>query len=127
MAVIKISDYPVFVRLGCFESERVAGQEVLVSLVLDLGPRGQGLARTDDISSTLDYAAALVAVDCLIANKAINLIESAVAIIGFGLLREFPSIFELDVTITKRRIPSGLAKGAIIAVSEHFLRSELPV
>ena len=32
MTKIEIIDYPVFLKLGCFSSEKLHGQEVLISL-----------------------------------------------------------------------------------------------
>ena len=125
MAVIKITDYPVFVRIGCFESEKIAGQEVLVSLVIDVGPIGGAEQSSDDISATLDYGQVLPVVTHLVCNQAIKLIETVVTKIGRGLLQEFTLIQAVDATVEKRRIPGGLAKGASISVSEHFHRHEL--
>ncbi len=124
MAIITVIDYPVFMRLGCFESERIAGQFALVTLVLDLGPfaHDQGAPESDDISRTLDYGAVLAAVEGIVSNQEIHLIETAVFLLGRGLIERFAMIKSATVTIEKSRIPHGLAKGARILVTEQFGR-----
>jgi FolB domain-containing protein len=125
LAVISIKDYPVFVRVGYYEFERLAGQEVLVSLALEIGDLAEEEALLDELSGTLDYGLVLATVTRLVGNCSVKLIESVVGKIGRGLLSEFEQIKAIDVIVEKTRIPNGIAMGASVSVSEHFYRHEL--
>lgn len=119
---IHIARYPVFMKLGYFLGERIRGQEVLVTLSVDLVPVPEGIR--DDLEKTADYGAILKCVDQTLGDREMKLIESAVENVGEVLLREFAKIRSVDVCIEKPIIPNGLAKGAQVSVSGSFHREE---
>ena len=87
---INIVRYPVFMRLGYFVGERIRGQEVLVSLLVELLKPKEGIG--DDLEKTTDYGRILEVVDRTLANKEMKLVETAVEKTGAMLLECFPQI-----------------------------------
>lgn len=118
--VISIGGYPVYMRLGCFAEERLAGQEVKVSLKLE-GPEGMTGREASLLDlPTLDYGQVLGCIDSLLAGKEVALIETAVAMVGHGLLAKFPALLGVEVVITKPILPGHINKGAEISVCEFY-------
>ena len=124
MAIIQIENYPVFMKIGCFKEEQLAGQDVLVSMTLDVGSMHQ-VGKMDEVSHTVNYADVMTTVDHLLVNKSVALIEKAVLILGEGILASFPRVSSTEISITKNRIPGGITKGASVSVSESFSRENL--
>lgn len=120
---IELIEYPVFVKIGCFKEERLHGQEVLVTLLANLASHvSPGLS--DDIKRTVDYGSIISCIDRVLKDREFHLIETAVEMLGLSLLETFEGLSGLDVTIEKRILPQGIAKGARVRVHERFSRSE---
>lgn len=110
---IEIEDYPVFVRIGWYESERKQGQEVLVSLKAQLSD----VTSADSLNETTDYSDILAAIDRVLLDREINLIETAVQTVADTVLENFSKIHAMQVTIEKQILPGSIAKGGRVKVS----------
>lgn len=114
---IEVIDYPIFVRLGCFKEERLAGQEIRVSLNAQIHLRAPWL---DNLTLTLDYGLLISTLMDVVHNKEFHLVESVVLTIGEELIKRFSKIKTVCVTVEKPVIPSGLMRGATVRVKETF-------
>jgi len=117
---INILRYPVFMRLGYYVGERIRGQEVLVSLLVDLLKPEKGIG--DDLENTTNYAHILEVIDLTLADKEMKLVETAVEKTGAALLEHFTQISRVHVTIEKPILPDGIGKSAQISISSEFQR-----
>ena len=116
---IHIEKYPVFMKLGYFVGERIRGQEVLVSLEVELKKEK---SFQDELELTTDYGKILEKVDLILRDKEMKLIETAVEKTGEDLLKHFPQINRLHVHIEKPLLPDGIGRGSRVSVSENFSR-----
>lgn len=116
---VHIVDYPVYMTLGCFRQEQLAGQEVLVSLVARFN---SAAADNDDLQLTVDYGQICQVVDQTLQYQKFNLVETCVQRVGQVLLQGFPQIDAIDVQIKKTIIPHGAGKGAQVSLSAQFTR-----
>ncbi len=119
---INIARYPVFMKLGYFHGERVRGQEVLVSLSVDLVHDPAGI--DDILEKTADYGKILAVLDQTLQDQEMNLIETAVERAGKALLQHFRNIVAVELSVEKPQIPNGLGRGAQVSVSEIFHREK---
>ncbi len=120
MPMIEIRDYPVFMKIGWTKAERLAPQEVLVSLTAQLNTSCEEHIE-DHLDLTLDYAVMMKHIDEILETKEFKLIETIVSRLGHSFLRDFELIKSLEVAVEKK-IPFGLAKGATIKISHEFQR-----
>jgi dihydroneopterin aldolase len=107
-------------KLGWTDPERLAAQEILVSLAISLHGDYQASSR-DDLKNTIDYALILEHIDSIIAFKELKLLETVVFHLGQSFLSQFPMIEHIDVSVEKK-VPYGLSKGAAVRISQTFLR-----
>ena len=117
---LDIDSYPVFVRLGYFEAERLAGQEVLVTICAKVAIEGSFVP--ESLEAIVDYGAVMETVDVVLRGKSIKLIETAVHRVGTQILDGFPPVRWCRVTIHKPILPRGIAKGARVSVTATFTR-----
>ena len=115
---IEIDNYPVFVRLGWFESERKTGQEIVVSIKAKLAK----LPEKDSLADTIDYAELLSTIDATLQDQEIYLLETAVRILSEGILASFAGLTEIETVIEKRILPGAIAKGGTIKVRHQLTR-----
>jgi dihydroneopterin aldolase len=118
---ITIEKYPVYVKIGHFARERLVGQELLVSLAVDLLPQDFA-SMADELEATLDYSQLFAAIDRELAHHEIKLLESAVLRLGQQLLQSFEVIAAVEVRIEKPVLPHGLNKGARVSIAHSFCR-----
>lgn len=112
---LEILNYPVFIRIGCFDSEKLHGQEILISI--DAQTKDTEL---DDVSATIDYGDILGFIDNLLHDKKINLIETVLNKIGSGLVENFRTLHSVTVTVEKTILPKSIAKGGKVRVKKIF-------
>ena len=122
---IHIQQYPVFMRLGYYSMERLMGQEVLVSLDVELGNLYLEHA-FDDLAYSIDYGKIIGTIEEVLLNRELKLVETAVASLGNALMNKFDGIQNLQVLIEKPILPDGLAKGAKLSISHSFKRHAQP-
>ncbi len=118
MIELTIDDYPVYMRLGCFAAEQLAGQRILVSLKMHyFAPE------RDKLVDTLDYGGVIASIDDCLKNTSMQLLESAVGNLGDHLMIEYPQLQRAEVVIQKTVLPGDLNKGAHIKMKRIFSRS----
>lgn len=88
---------------GVYEKERRSGQPFFVDLTmyLDLHPAGM----TDDLPATVHYGEVAELVREIIIGTRFQLIEALAERIAADLLRDFPLIQSLEVTVHKPKAP----------------------
>jgi len=120
--IISIENYSVAVKLGHFDYEHLALQDLRVSLTAQLGYCARDSER-DDLEKTLDYGSLLQLVDKTIAGKEFRLIERIVGELGTTIMESYAQIEALKVNVEKTRLPRKITKDASINVYRIFLRS----
>ncbi len=122
--LIILEKYPVFVKLGHFYRERLVGQEILVSLQVELSTEMVNRLE-DNLEGTLDYGQLFLAIDRELRDQEIKLVETAVLRLGRRIMNDFPELISVQVQVEKRVLPRALNKGATVAVQHHFVRKGL--
>lgn len=100
---IEIAGLRVTTRIGVPDEERANDQELMVDL--RLVPLRAFSEMTDEIDSTVDYAAVAARVSALAAARPRKLIETLADEIVTDLLRSNP-VRQIDVTIRKFILPN---------------------
>lgn len=116
---IKINNYPVHVKLGYFDSERVLGQSILVSLILNLGKNHKGL-NDEGTYPVIDYGKVFSLIDETLANQEIFFVETAILIMGNNIMEKWPFLVSAHVSIEKPIIPGGINKNSQVVLSHTF-------
>ena len=103
MDKIILKGVSIFGKHGCTEEEQEHGQnfKIDVELNLDLSKAG----KTDRIDATVDYAQVLFIIENIVAGKPRKLIETVAEEIADTLLKKFPRIDSLKVTVHKPDAP----------------------
>lgn len=117
---IHIEKYPVFMKLGYYVGERIRGQDVLISLDVELMHSHKHIQ--DDLENTTNYAQILEVIDHTLRDQEMKLIETAVEKLGTVLLKTFLQIQTLHLAIEKPILPDGIGRGARVSVSCKFER-----
>lgn len=100
------------VRIGCYESERAYPQMLRFDLTLDLDV--SAAIASDSINDTVDYLAIAQAVDNFCREGEWKLIESCANDVGTELLRAFPQVTSILVTLHKNVITT--SQGATFSI-----------
>ena len=92
-----------FARHGVLQEERALGQKFVVDL--ELGCCLEKAGRTDDVASTVDYAAVYRAVRGVVeTGKTRNLVETLASDIAETILGGFPKVQSVDVFVKKPQV-----------------------
>ena len=88
---------------GCLPEERGKGQEFFVDvrMYLDLQQAG----KSDDLSTTVNYAEVFAHIKKIVEGEPFNLIESVAENIAADILASFASVQKLQVTLHKPHAP----------------------
>jgi dihydroneopterin aldolase len=121
---IEIIDYPVFIKLGCFSSERLHGQEVLISLTAWL-KQGNEPGVSDCLDNTLDYGILMSFISEKYSYASINLIETILNDLGECITSKYDEIDRLEVSVEKTILPESIAKGGRVRISGEFSRKKI--
>jgi dihydroneopterin aldolase len=121
VTVIEIIDYPVFVKLGCFDVEKLHGQEVLISVEASLSS-ARDSGTTDNLSLTVDYGSIIKFIDELYSFKDVNLIETILNDLGQGILKTFENIEKVNLSVEKSILPESIAKSGRVKIRRNFSR-----
>jgi dihydroneopterin aldolase len=102
---------------GVFPDERRDGQIFIVDLQLfaDLKPAGE----SDDLVKTVNYASVAEVVVEEICGEPLNLIEAVANRISLRVLRDFPLINSISVTVHKPDAPVSVNFKDISVTIEH--------
>jgi 7,8-dihydroneopterin aldolase/epimerase/oxygenase len=118
---ISIQRIGVYAYHGVFEEEGRLGQRFYVSVECGLDLREAG--RSDDLAHSVSYADITQLVQEIAVGQRFNIIEALGDAIAMALLRDFPVIEEVTVTVEK----PGAAVAALldtIAVTIHRARQD---
>lgn len=121
--IIKISRYPVYMKIGFYPEERLAGQEVYVSLDVKLDSKLS--QSSEQLSNTLDYGLILKAIDQVLKDNEVKLLESAICRLGQFLIETYSKILSVRVELEKPILPEHINKGAKISLVADFDRDKL--
>ena len=113
-----IENYPIYMRLGCYESEQLAGQRILVSLKMSYFP-----PEDDALADTLNYEKVIECLDEFLKGASMQLLETVVGRLGDHLMIEFSQLKRAAITVQKTVLPSDINKGAAIKMHRTFIRS----
>ncbi len=103
MDKIILTGIEIFGRHGCSAAEQKRGQIFKVDIELNLSLDAAG--RTDNISETVDYAQVLFDVERVVGGTPRKLIETVAEEIAATLLKNYPKIESLKVTLHKPNAP----------------------
>ena len=102
---------------GCLSEERQQGQTFFVDAVLHLDLRAAG--EQDNLAQTVNYADVFTKIRSIVEGEPANLIEAVAERIASMVLREYPSIVRVEVTVHK---PSAPIPGPFRDVSVSIMR-----
>ncbi|MDR1817461.1 MAG: dihydroneopterin aldolase [Puniceicoccales bacterium] len=120
MDIIRINGVKCFGHHGATPEEKRLGQPFRVSLELFLDT--QPAARTDSLALTVDYAAVIARVEAALReDPPSNLIETIAENIAGAVLRDFPLVNAVGVTLEKPFAPVA-ANFDGVSVSIHRAR-----
>ena len=120
--MIDIENYPVFMKLGHYSSERKFGQTVLISVRAHLKEVKSPITT---LSQTVDYGEFFTLIDKTLKNKEIKLLESAIELLGSTMLRQYQLVHRLHLTMQKNILPGAINKGATVRITQSFDRDSL--
>lgn len=121
--IIDIQRYSLPVKLGHFDFEHLALQDLKVSLLIQVGYCTSNVEERDNLHTTVDYGAVLTLMQQNFAGRQFRLIERIVCELGQCLMDAFPQIEAVKVTVEKTRLPKRITRDARIHVYRIFLRS----
>ena len=110
---ITISRLELKTRVGVPDAERRRPQKVHISLGLRLRST-KSAALTDDLATTVDYAAVCERVKAVAAERPRKLIETLAEDIARSVLVDFPDVREITVEVEKFILPDTRAVGVKI-------------
>lgn len=103
MDCIKLDGMEFYGYHGCLPAERRAGQAFFVDVRLYLDLQTAGLH--DDLSATVNYAEVFATIRDIVEGEPVNLIETVAECIAAAILREYPPVSVIDVTVHKPSAP----------------------
>lgn len=120
--VIQIENYKLPMKIGHFTEEQVFFRPVFFSIraSLNLIPQNE----SEDLDKTLDYIKLVDTVKSHFSKKKVKLLETVVFETGELLLKRFPIIENLDVTVKKSFLITPETRGASISLSHYFKREK---
>lgn len=90
---------------GCLASEGKLGQPFHIDLVLETDLSAAGAS--DDLRETVDYSVVYSVVKDIVENRRYHLIERLGTVIAEEILRAFPPVQAVTVTVHKPQAPIG--------------------
>lgn len=112
----RVQALEVHARCGATDEERALPQTLLVDLAYAYEAHA-----ADDLSLTVDYGAVLEEAARALEREEFRLLETGTRRVGERLLREFPAVREIAVTLTKPRVPVARSLSGV-AVRATFRR-----
>lgn len=119
---ISITNYPLSLKIGHFQSERAFTREIFISLELNL--KTGRPKELENLETTIDYGAVLSFLEKKYSDTTYHLIETLLYQIAQDLLQRFSLLDELKIKIEKTLICPKLIKGSKISVEDSFTRGE---
>lgn len=106
MDEIKLTGLKVFAYHGVLPEEKKNGQDFFIDIVIktDLRPAGA----SDDLTKTINYAEMAELASRTFSSGSFDLIEAAAENLSTTILKSYPLISEISVTVHKPSAPIGL-------------------
>jgi 7,8-dihydroneopterin aldolase/epimerase/oxygenase len=99
MALLRVTRLQFLAPHGVYEQERITGNRFEVDLELEYN--SEAAASSDSVARSIDYGELAAIVASVMNGRPVNLIETLASRIGEKVLREFPAIDQLTVTVRK--------------------------
>ena len=96
---------------GVFEQEKLSEQEFIVDIELKLDLHGA--AKTDDLAKTVNYEDIAVMAHKTITGPTVNLIETLAGRICDEILKNYPAVEKVKVTVHKPAAPISVPFGDV--------------
>lgn len=126
MDCIKIVQLEVFAYHGCEEFEKVNGQKFYINASLYTDIRTSGIS--DDLNDTMNYAKVCEFITKFMTGNRFNLIEAVAEQTVRALLKEFPKLRAIDLSIYKPEAPIGLPFGNVaVSISRKWNKAILSI
>ncbi len=103
---ITIEDLEVFANHGMFEEELNLGQKFLVTVKLFFDASGAG--KSDDLNKSVNYADACANITKWMKTNRCRLIETVAERLAAKMLKDYPIVRSVEVTVKKPWAPIGL-------------------
>ncbi|GAA2041520.1 dihydroneopterin aldolase [Yaniella flava] len=103
MGIISLTGLRARGHHGVLDHERATGQTFLVDLELELDV--DEAAQTDDVAATVNYAEVAKVVEEIVTGEPVNLIETLAVAMADAILRNFPRVTSVLVTVNKPQAP----------------------
>ena len=124
MDCIKIIQLEVFAYHGCEEFEKINGQKFYIDATLYTDIRTSGVS--DDLNDTMNYAKVCEFITKFVTGNQFDLIEAVAEQTSRALLREFPRLRAIDLSIYKPDAPIGLPFGNVaVSISRKWNKAIL--
>lgn len=123
MGIISLTGLRARGHHGVLDHERATGQTFLVDLELELDV--DEAAQTDDVAATVNYAEVAKVVEEIVTGEPVNLIETLAVAMANAILRNFPRVTSVLVTVNKPQAPIP-ADFANVAVTISRDRDQTP-
>lgn len=120
MDKITVKNLEVFANHGVYEAENKLGQLFVISADLYMDTYKAGIS--DMLEFSVDYGSVCQYIRQLMTEKTFNLIEAAAEYTARGILRKFPLVQSVELTLNKPWAPIGLhldTAGVTISRSRH--------
>jgi dihydroneopterin aldolase len=101
--ILRIDRLALHARHGVLPEERTLGQRFFLDIVVTV-EIGDALA-SDKIDDSVNYGALIEAASLAFTGTAFNLIEAAAAAVADDLLKHFPKVAAVQVTVHKPAAP----------------------
>ena len=111
MDTIKIDKLSVYAYHGCEESEKINGQEFFIDADLHVDMSASCIS--DNLDDTVNYAEVCEFINKFFSTNRYDLIEAAAEQTARAVLKQFPKIREIDMTVNKPSAPIELKFGNV--------------
>lgn len=126
MDCIKIRQLEIFAYHGCNEEEKINGQKFYVDADLYTDVRTPGIS--DALDDTVNYSKACKYINKFMTENRFDLIEAVAEQVTRGLLKEFPKIKGIELTVNKPNAPIKLPFGNVaVTVGRRWNKAYLSI
>lgn len=126
MDCIKIRQLEIFAYHGCNEEEKINGQKFYVDADLYTDVRTPGIS--DALDDTVNYSKACKYINKFMTENRFDLIEAVAEQVTRGLLKEFPKIKGIELTVNKPNAPIKLPFGNVaVTVRRRWNKAYLSI
>ena len=122
MHTLRLRNAVFYAHHGARQEEQRTGGRYEVDVCMDMD--FTAAARTDDLTETVDYEHVYGVVQDVVLNNRFSLIERLAYLIAQKVLKAYPVIFQIEVTVRKKNPPVGGPSDSAEAVYRSATRSE---